>query len=335
MDNNITDTFKGSFKRALGSGLAGAAVSAGTSLLGSLFDQSQSKRMMRYQQQLQREQFDYEHQTQLNDILNSYQRDVTARKNAGLSAVDDNGGSQAQVPQAAIGDVSQGQSGHMSVSDLFSNASMASQIELNKANAAAAYALAQKNKTDSQIAQEKWNAEQPYFEENVQASLKKLWSEVGLNEQNQTKAVQEGAKLAQEVAKITFDMEQTKKLNEATVTKLNAETKDILQHAILLEKEGKLTDAKTAWQNLANTFGQYGIGIASDPIQAIAALALSGKSGEATGKLVDAISDILDKIVEKAQSLSTKIVTSAGETLQGIGKGVVNGVTGLFGLPPL
>lgn len=335
MDNNSNDTFGSSFKRALGSGLAGAAVSAGTSLFGSMFNQSQAKSMMRYQQKLQREQYDYEHATQVNDILNSYQRDVTSRKNAGLSAVDDNGGSQAQVPQASIGDVSQGESGKMSMSDLFANASIASQIELNKANAAAAYAAAQKNKTDAQIAQDKWTKEQPYFEESVQASVSKLWSEVGLNEQNTTKAEQEGAKIAKEVSQITFNMEQTKRLNDATIPKLQAETKEILQHAVLLEKEGKLTDAKTEWQNLANKFGQYGIGIASDPIQAIAALALSGKSGEATGKVIDAISDILDKIVEKAQGLSTKIVTSAGGALVGVGKGVVNGVTGLFGLPPL
>lgn len=335
MDTNVTDIFKGSFKRALGSGLAGAAVSAGTSLLGSLFDQGQSKRIMRYQQQLQREQFDYEHQSQVNDILNSYQRDVTARKNAGLSAVDDNGGSQAQVPQAALGDVSQGQSGHMSMSDLFSNASIASQIELNRANAAAAYAAAEKNKTDAEIAQEKWNKEQPYFEESVNASIKKLWSEVGLNEQNTTKAEQEGVKIAKEVANITFNMDQTKRLNDATIPKLQAETKEILQHAILLQKEGNLTDAKTQWQQLANKYGEYGIGIASDPIQAIAALALSGKSGDATGKLIDALTQILDKIAEKAQSLSTKVVTSAADAVKGVGKGVVNGVTSVFGLPPL
>lgn len=335
MDTNISDTFKGSFKRALGSGLAGAAVSAGTSLLGSLFDQGQSKRMMRYQQQLQREQFDYEHQTQVNDILNSYQRDVTARKNAGLSAVDDNGGSQAQVPQASLGEVSLGQSGHMSMSDLFSNASIASQIELNRANAAAAYSLAEKNKTDAEIAQERWNKEQPYFEESVQASIQKLWSEVGLNEQNTTKAEQEGAKIAKEVSQITFNMEQTKRLNDETISKLKAETKEILEHAALLQKEGNLTEAKTQWQNLANKYGEYGIGIASDPIQAIAALALSGKSGDATGKLIDAISSILDKIAEKAQSLSTKVITSSVDALKGVGKGVVNGVTGVFGLPPL
>lgn len=327
-----------SFESFLGSNVGGLATSAasgvGTTIANKILGNNAAKQNYQYQKKLidyqndiNQRNYQIQRADKISDILHATSREVQSKKMAGLnpSLGMESGGAASNAASDVQGaDLNTPSTGPnmmqpVQVTDLLNNAALMSQIALNNANAEKSHTDSEKGKTETQIMQERWNTEQKTYGETLQANLENLISSYQKNDAEKAKILDEGRLVVKNLEKVDFDMQQAKKLNDASIKKIDAEISLMSKQELVQIATAKNLDEVTKFQQIKNRFAEYGIGIASSDIQALAALALSGKGEEASIKAVaffkDAISGIFTgvknaitpNVIQGAKDVANKV----------------------------